>query len=108
MQFSVDTLADVLVSVLRTIQEIDDGFLLRLSREFGRVRPILARDPKELYPGRSDLSHYSRQIADGWHVGTNYSKRDVTRILGRICEIAGLNFGEDLRGPFIDDIKSEV
>jgi len=106
--YSVDALADVLVSVLRAIHEIDNGFLSRLSRESGRVRPILARDPKELYPGRPDLSHYSREVADGWHVGTNYSKKDVARILGRTCEIAGLVLGDDLRGPIIEDIKSYV
>ncbi len=102
-RYSVDTLADVLVSVLRTIHKIDDGFLSRLSRESGRVRPILAKDPQKLYPGKHDLSHYSREIADGWYVGTNYSKRDVARILGRICEITGLILGDDLMVPLLDE-----
>ena len=52
---SVDTLADVLVSVLLFIHKIDDNFLPRISRGSGRARPILARDPQELYPGRHYL-----------------------------------------------------
>ena len=105
---SVDTLADVLVSVLLSIHKIDDNFLPRISRKSGRVRPILARDPQELYPGRHDLSHYSRKFADGWYVGTNFSKMDVARILGRICDVAGLVLGDDLSGPAIEDIKSHA
>ena len=105
---SVDTLADVLVSVLLFIHKIDDNFLPRISRESGRARPILARDPQELYPGRHYLSHYSRKVADGWYVGTNYSKKDVARILGRICDVAGLVLGDDLSGPAIEDIKSHA
>ena len=105
---SVDTLADVLVSVLLSIHKIDDNFLPRISRKSGRVRPILARDPQELYPGRHDLSHYSRKVADGWYVGTNFSKMDVARILGRICDVAGLVLGDDLSGPAIEDIKSHA
>ena len=38
----MDTLADVLVSVLLSIHKIDDNFLPRISRKSGRVRPILA------------------------------------------------------------------
>ena len=105
---SVDTLADVLVSVLLSIHKIDDNFLPRISRKSGRVRPILARDPQELYPGRHDLSHYSRKVADGWYVGTYYSKKDVARILGCICDVAGLVLGDDLSGPAIEDIKSHA
>ena len=63
----------------------------------------MAKDPQELYPGKHDLSHYSREIADGWYVGTNYSKRDVARILGRTCEIAGLILGDDLMVPLLDE-----
>ena len=104
----MDTLADVLVSVLLSIHKIDDNFLPRISRESGRVRPILARDPQELYHGRHDLSRYSRKVADGWYVGTNYSKKDVARILGRICDVAGLVLGDDLSGAAIEDIKSHA
>ena len=112
----MDTLADVLVSVLLSIHKIDDNFLPRISRESGRV-DVLARSihkidqfppPQELYPGRHDLSHYSRKVADGWYVGTNYSKKDVARILGRICDVAGLVLGDDLSGPAIEDIKSHA
>jgi hypothetical protein len=102
---TTDTLVDVLVLILRAIHKIDDNFFSRLSQESGRVRPILARSPLELYPGRPDLSRYSSEIEDGWYIGTNYSKRDVARILGVICKIANLNMGDDISGPAIDDIK---
>ena len=48
------------------------------------------------------------KVADGWYVGTNYSKKDVARILGRICDVAGLVLGDDLSGPAIKDIKSHA
>ena len=102
--FVADSLVGVLVIVIRTIQEIDPEFLSRLSQRSGRVRPIVARNPRDLYPGRPDLSHYSREITDGWFVGSNYSKRDVDRILQLVCTSGGLVYGEDLRGPAIEGI----
>jgi len=107
-RYSANTLGDVLVSVLQAFHEIDNSFLSRFAREVGRTRPMLARDPTDLYPGRADLARYSREVANGWYVGTNYSKRDVARILGGACEIAGLVPGQDLKGPIIDEIGANL
>ncbi|MCH9050091.1 MAG: hypothetical protein IIA72_03270, partial [Proteobacteria bacterium] len=106
--FVADSLVGILVIVLRTIQEIDPEFLSRLSQKSGRVRPIVARNPRDLYPGRPDLSHYSREITDGWFVGSNYSKRDVDRILQIVCTSGGLVYGKDLRGPAIEGMKDRL
>ena len=106
--FAVDVLADMLVTVLRSLQELDQGFLSRLSQEGGRTRPIVTQNRSDLYPGRPDLSHHSREITDSWFVGTNYSKRDVTRILQLVCKVGGLVFGEDLSGPAIWEMQAHM
>ena len=102
--FEANSLADILIIVLHTFNELDKDYLSRLSQKGGRVRPIIARTPEELYPGRPDLSGYSRELVDGWFVGTNYSKKDVARILRLSCEAAELVFGEDLKGPAIAEM----
>ena len=106
--FVTDSLIGVLVTVIRTIQDLDHEFLSRLSQKGGRVRPIVAQNPRDLYPGRPDLSHYSREITDGWFVGSNYSKRDVDRILQIVCTSVGLVYGQDLRGPAIEGMKDRL
>jgi len=91
------TLGDLLVGALKILQERDPAFLDQLSKKGGRVRRIVAKDPKALYPLRPDLAQYSREVVKGWHVATNNSRRDVDRILRVASEVAGLTYGVDLK-----------
>ena len=63
----------------------------------GRSRPLIARTPEKLYPGRPDLASYSREFVPGWFVGTNWSHRDVKRLLRTATKTIGLVWDKDVR-----------
>ncbi len=88
---------DILVNVLDELSKRDASFIRRLaSRKHGRSRRYVARTREELYPGRPDLAEYSKQLSNGWWVGTNYSKSNISQIIQLACEVAGLRFGYDV------------
>jgi len=88
---------DILVNVLDELSKRDASFITRLaSRKHGRSRRYVARTREELYPGRPDLAEYSKQLSNGWWVGTNYSKSNISLIIQLASEVAGLRFGYDL------------
>lgn len=93
------TNADLLVAVLRLLAARDPRFLTMFSSEGGRTRRYVAKDPVDLYPGRPDLSRFSKEIAPGWWVGTNYSAKETESILKKACRVAGVEWGVDLRLP---------
>lgn len=92
----VSTRIEVLVSVLQTLASRDRHFLDKFRNESGRSRRYVANSPEDLYPGRPHLSHFSKELAPGWWVGTNYNARDIESILKKACRVAGLRWGEDL------------
>jgi hypothetical protein len=94
---------DILVNVLDELSKRDASFITRLaSRKHGRSRRYVARTREELYPGRPDLAEYSKQLSNGWWVGTNYSKSNISQIIQLACEVAGLRYGDDLIANFGD------
>lgn len=89
--------SDVLLNVLDELSKRDSSFITRFaSRKHGKRRRYVARTREELYPGRPDLAQYSKQLSNGWWVGTNYSKSNISQIIQLACEVAGLRFGYDL------------
>lgn len=88
---------DVLISILNDLSQQDASFITRFaSRKHGRSRRYVAPTREELYPGRPDLAEYSKQLSNGWWVGTNYSRPNIKQIIQLACEVAGLRFGYDL------------
>ena len=104
--FVVSSLADVLVTVLGELANLDSEFLPRFSQERSRARRYVARKAEALYPGRPDLTHFHCEVTPGWVVGTNYSRRDVKRILSVACECAGITFGDDLVLKFPGEMRT--
>lgn len=94
--YQVATARDVLVTALQRLQGLDPQVLPALSHKTGRTRRIVASTPAALYPGRPDLAKHSYRLEEDWWVGTNYSTRDIDRIVRLACSIAGLEFGADL------------
>ena len=94
---ATDTLGKLLVDVLQWFAYLDADFLEKFSEGQGRSRRFLTRDPKDIYPGREDLSNYTAEVCQGWWVGTNYSRTDVRRLLRAACQVAGLIWAVDLR-----------
>ena len=88
--------ADALEETLRKLINDNPERLKAVAGVRGRVRPLIAQTPEELYPGRPDLVDFSREFAPGWFVGTNYSRRDVMRLIRAASEVCGLTWGLDI------------
>jgi hypothetical protein len=90
---------EVLVKILEELTARDSTFPERFASRprHGRTRRYLSRTPAELYPDRPDLAQdYSRQLNSGWWIGTNYSRRAISRIIELACDVAHLQYGSDL------------
>jgi hypothetical protein len=90
---------DVLTSVFLKLAEDDPTFFTRFAGlpKHGRTRRFLAENPQALYPDRPDLSRdHSTEIAPGWWLGTNVSKKQITIIIEMACRVAGVPFGSAL------------
>ncbi len=67
------------------------------ARKHGKKRRYLAQSRNELYPDRPDLSEeYAVEIADGWWMGTNYSRRDLQKMIDLAREVARPPLGSQL------------
>lgn len=95
-KFSASTGADALEETLRRMTTGNPDRLNAISGVKGRVRPLIARTPEGLYPGRPDLVEFSREFVPGWFVGTNYSRRDVMRLIRAAAEACELTWGVDI------------
>lgn len=89
---------NMLVSVFEFLSTRDRTFLERFASlpKHGRTRRYLARSPEELYPGRPDLAHESKQLSSGWWLGTNVSRASIERIIQMACEVAQIDYGREL------------
>lgn len=99
-QYPARSARDVLVNVFETLTKRDTTFLERFASlpKHGRKRRYLARNPEDLYPGRPDLARdHSTQLSSGWWLGTNYSRKAIVRIVKMACDVAHLEFGEELQ-----------
>jgi len=91
------TLTEALSAILKTLDDLDDGFLERLEQTGGHVRRNVARSPDAIHPGRPDLNkRYTLEIRPGWWIGTNYSYQDTCRIIRDACRVARLSYGCDI------------
>jgi len=98
--FSAHSAHDVLVNLLRQLDARDPTFLDRLAAlpKHGRTRRYVGRTKEELFPDRPDLvTEHARPLRTGWWVGSNLSRQGVERVIRMACEVAGQNFGTDVR-----------
>ncbi len=97
-QYKAGSAQEVMAQIFKLFHEADTEFLEHFTaRKHGRKRRYLARDKIELYPGRLDLvKHYSIEIVPGWWMGTNYSRRDIQKIIDLGREVAGPELGGTL------------
>lgn len=96
-EHSAGSARDVMIRIFQLLAEEDLAFLERFAaRKHGRKRRYVARDKRELYPNRPDLAEgQSAQIIPGWWIGTNYSRRDIKKIINLACEVAGCTIKVD-------------
>ena len=87
---SAGTARDVMLQVFEKLAADDPQFLDRFAaRKHGKKRRYLAKDRSELYPDRPDLvESASVELKPGWWMGTNYSRRDIQKIIDLAKEVA--------------------
>ena len=88
----------VMSTLFQTLIEQDPTFPERFAaRKHGTKRRYLAKSKEDLYPGRPDLSEtHSIRLESGWFLGTNYNKSSIEKIIRLACEVASLQFGENV------------
>lgn len=87
----------IVIEVFQLLAKEDISILRRFAaRKHGKKRRYLSQAKEELYPGRPDLAEdFSREVAPGWWLGTNYSRRDIKRIIDLAMEVAGSHIAKD-------------
>jgi len=101
---SAGSARDVMLSIFKILAENDAHFLERFaSRKHGKKRRYLSRNKSELYPGRPDLVEIaSVELAPGWWMGTNYSRRDIQKIIDLAKEVANPTIANTVKAQ-VDD-----
>lgn len=89
-EYSAGSAREVMRRIFQLLAQEDSGFLDRFaSRKHGKKRRYLARDKRDLYPGRSDLAdQHAVEVIPGWWLGTNYSRRNIQEIIDLALEVA--------------------
>ncbi|MBD3329769.1 hypothetical protein GF357_04730 [Candidatus Dojkabacteria bacterium] len=90
-EFPSRSAKEAMIQIFQLLYKEDSGFLDRFaSRKHGKKRRYLAREKKELYPGRPDLvEQHSVEVVEGWWLGTNYSRREIQVIINLALEVVG-------------------
>ena len=90
---------DVLIQVFQTLTERDSSFIEEFAAlpQHGRTRRYIALDRSELYPGSPHLAQESRQLSSGYWIGLSVNQEDIARIIGLVCDVAGIGYGTDLK-----------
>ncbi len=98
-QVSARSAREVMTKILQLLSQEDGGFLERFaSRKHGKKRRYLARDKRDLYPGRPDLAdQHSVEVVSGWWLGTNYSRRNIQDIIDLALEVAGPKLHNEIK-----------
>jgi hypothetical protein len=99
-QYSARSAREVLEGVFEALTKRDATILERFAAlpKHGRTRRYLAKNPSDLYPGRSDLVRdHSMQLSSGWWLSTNHSRATIERIIEMACDVAHLKYGKDLQ-----------
>jgi len=99
IDFPARTAQEILIKLFEELATRDKTFLERFAARprHGRFRRYVAREKLDLYPNRPDLcDEFSHQLKSGWWLGTNYSRKGITKIIKIAAEVAGLAFGRDL------------
>jgi len=81
---------EVMTKVFQALAHDDKQFLNRFAaRKHGKKRRYLSQNRAELYPNRPDLVEAAAvELTPGWWMGTNYSRRDIQKILELAKEVA--------------------
>ena len=87
-----------LAEVIKRFAREDPSFMERFSEAtVGRSRRVVARTPDELYEREDFVKEYSRDLGNGWWLGTNRPADTIRRNIEAACRLADVRFGSELR-----------
>ena len=91
---AIGTLAELLTRLEREVPEFMERFALKT---ISRNRNLVARNPAELYEKSHLVDKHSKELRNGWWLGTNLSKAQVRGHIETACGVAGVSFGSQLK-----------
>lgn len=92
------TAKEVIVAVFTGLANRVPGFCERYVATYAsRKRQYIARTTEELYPTRPDLLPTSVPLPGGWWFGPAMHNSGKMRRIREACEVAGIEFGQDLK-----------
>ena len=91
------SLKELLSTGLKAFEKHRPGTLNDLSTIMPRSKRIVSLEPNQLFTNPDLVQKYSEKLVDGWWYGTNNSKDETLTWLRRGAEIAGLEWGKDIR-----------
>jgi predicted type IV restriction endonuclease len=92
-----------LIRVFERVSQRDPSFFETYSgRAVPGRRPGIARRPVDLFPKKESLANTRNNYAEigngsGWYIDLNQSARNMEKMIQRACNIAGLEYGRDVR-----------
>jgi hypothetical protein len=97
-EIQVANLKGAYIEILSQMVKIRPSLFQMLLKEGGDRRRWIALSPKELFPLSPHLvRQHAYQIAPNWFIDTNLSKSQIHARCDRICALAGLMFGQEVR-----------
>ena len=91
---SINTLAEILI-----IFDAENPFFMEnfAKKTVSRTRNLVAKNRNDLYEKSHLVDSHSRNLGNGWWIGTNLSKSQIYAHIRTACNIAKVGFGSDLR-----------
>ena len=91
---AIGTLAELLIRFEREDPEFMERFAVKT---ISRSRNLVARNRADLYEKNHLVDKHSKELGNGWWLGTNLSKAQVREHIKTACGIEGVGFGSQLK-----------
>lgn len=91
---AIGTLAEVLTIFGRE----DPNFMERFAtKTVSRNRNLVARNRADLYEKSHLLDSHSKELTNGWWLGSNLSTAQIRGHIKTACDVRGIEFGNQLK-----------
>lgn len=89
---------EALTELVKKLHLLDKEFMARFAiRTSGRTRRLVATTRDQLYDNADiDLDQHSRDLNNGWWIGTNLSQALIRKHIATACEVMGISLGSRL------------
>ena len=92
------TAIGTLAEILTIFEREDPNFMERFAaKTVGRNRNLVARNRADLYENSRLLDSHSKELTNGWWLGTNLSKAQIRGHIETACDVRRVEFGNQLK-----------